>query len=708
MPAPIDVFISFVQEDDALRNDLEKHLTALRRDSLIRDWSDRRIIAGQDRRKEVDARLESARVILLLVSADFLASDYCDEVEVARALARERAGEARVILVSVRACDQSLEQFKGLAVLPRNGKAVTSWSSRDEGWKDVALGLREILGQLAGPRGPYRKLTPSYPDDTIRALSERREAARDRKRALLEAGGSTAEVDKEILDLRRQLREGGQLRAGDSLGDGRYLLLERIGRGGFAIVWKAIDRERGEQVAIKVLHSELAGDSVRRERFIRGARIMAELAHEAVVRVLEPHGEDGGYHYFVMELVTGGDLRRAVLEKRVGGEAVLPIILKVGEALAKAHAEGYVHRDVKPANILLDEAGAPRLTDFDLVGGANTTGGTRTGAMGTFIYAAPELLDRPQDADARADVYGLGMTAVFALHGEELSLNVMRDAEVLIKELSCGPSATALLIKGVLIQAVEWRAQRRFADAASFCKALRAAWALRKEEPSELPLPFPSSDGPAAFRSRLLEGQPVVAAFRSGLSDRKRVRINTSDSPAEPPETADISMLRILSRSSWARWLGVGALVLVGGAGAWRWLKVPNPQTSDLHIDADIIDAGEIASASASGAAPPAPPLTAQQDAKAPKATTEPAKADPEAMRKETLHLLNRGRLKDAILKAREAIAADPGDANGYLYLGSALQDSGKWKDGIEAYCECVRNATRGPINECRQMGGHK
>jgi len=78
------------------------------------------------------------------------------------------------------------------------------------------------------------------------------------------------------------------------------------------------------------------------------------------------------------------------------------------------------------------------------------------------------------------------------------------------------------------------------------------------------------------------------------------------------------------------------------------------------------------------------------------------------ALRKETESLLNRGKTKDAIIKAREAIAADPSDASAYLYLGSALQDSGKWKDGIEAYSECVRNATKGPVNECRQMGGRK
>ena len=86
----------------------------------------------------------------------------------------------------------------------------------------------------------------------------------------------------------------------------------------------------------------------------------------------------------------------------------------------------------------------------------------------------------------------------------------------------------------------------------------------------------------------------------------------------------------------------------------------------------------------------------------------EPSGGDAKALTKEAEAFLNRGKRKEAIVKAREAIAADPSQAMPYLYLGSALQDSGKWKDGIEAYSECVRNATKGPVNECKQMGGHK
>lgn len=392
--------------------------------------------------------------------------------------------------------------------------------------------------------------TPRYPSDEVRALSVRLEAARSRKRSLQEAGVTTAAVDQEILRLRRQLREGGQLRAGDQLGDGRYLLLAPVGSGGFGRVWRAFDRVRNEQVAIKVLHGQLNGDSIRFERFFRGARIMAEFAHEAVVRIVEPHGHDEGYYYFVMDFMPGGDLRRAVLEKRVVGEAVLPIVLKVGEALAMAHASGYVHRDVKPANILLDGSGLPRLTDFDLVSGADTTGGTRTGALGTFIYAAPELLHRPQDADARADVYGLGMTAVFGLCGEELSIDVLRNAEERIEQLQCSAA-----VKNVLKRAIEWRPEERFSDAAAFSEALRSAWTARGDVAGE--------HAPAVARE--------AAAERSGsIRPSGEGRSTVAHAPAarpDVPETlvVDADRSRLLDVRSWRpAWFRLGAALLLG------------------------------------------------------------------------------------------------------------------------------------------------
>jgi tetratricopeptide (TPR) repeat protein len=93
-----------------------------------------------------------------------------------------------------------------------------------------------------------------------------------------------------------------------------------------------------------------------------------------------------------------------------------------------------------------------------------------------------------------------------------------------------------------------------------------------------------------------------------------------------------------------------------------------------------------------------------KEKAEAPAASAE----DASKLKKEALSFLNRGRYKDAIEVSRAAIAADPTDALPYLYLGSALQDTGKWKDGLAAYSDCVRNATKGPVHECRAMGGRK
>lgn len=309
--------------------------------------------------------------------------------------------------------------------------------------------------------------TPHYIDAQTQAVAMELEAAIMRRERLRQIKADTKQVDRDILALRRQLREGGVLRAGDSLGDGRYLLLEQVGRGGFAHVWKTRDRQTSTDVAIKVLRSDLAHDPQRRDRFFRGARIMAELDHPAVVKVLEQKGEDGGYFFFVMEFVPGGDLRQAVLRGDVRGEAGLEIVLKVGKALAKAHEKGVIHRDVKPANILIGADGAPRLTDFDLVAAADTTGGTRSGALGTFVYAAPECMHHPQDADPKVDVYGLAMSAVFVLYGSELPLDVVRDARGFIEKLR-----SIRGIKKMLIKATSWNASGRHTDARLFSHEL--------------------------------------------------------------------------------------------------------------------------------------------------------------------------------------------------------------------------------------------
>ncbi len=142
---PISVFFSYSHEDEPLRNDLAKHLTLLKRQGVISAWHDRMITAGDEWKGEIDKNLEKAQVILLFVSASFIASDYCFDIETKRAVERHDLGDARVIPVLIRPCDWKSALFARLTALPTNWKAVTSWPNQDEAWTDVALGIRRAV-----------------------------------------------------------------------------------------------------------------------------------------------------------------------------------------------------------------------------------------------------------------------------------------------------------------------------------------------------------------------------------------------------------------------------------------------------------------------------------------------------------------------------------------------------------------------------------
>ncbi len=495
----VSVFLSYAPEDIAHRDVLVRHLEPLRRAGKVRVWHDGLVQGGEDRAAVVRSELDRAVLVLLLVSADYLATEACAE-EMGRALDRSRTDAVRVVPVLLRPCSMGFEPIVKLSRLPTNGLPVTVWPDRDVAWTHVV----DSIATLAG--GAALTATESAPNradaDRLRLLAKL-EDARVRKRRLDAAGVPTREVDDEILALKRGLREGGQLRQGDILG-GRYSLLRRLGRGGFATVWEAEDREQHTRVAVKILHAELAGDVTRRERFFRGARIMSELGHPAIVRILATEQQDGGYHYFVMELLAGGDLHAAVLKGEVPAARVVPLILRVGAALSAAHEhpQRFIHRDVKPANVLLDEDGNPKLSDFDLVGGKETTGGTRTGAMGSFVYAAPEMMSRPQEADARADVFGLGMTALFCLHGKALTEDAFYEPKSLLAET--GRPA----VSEVIAKAIERKADRRFADVRSFCEALAAAAEESERRPPADPPPPVHPSGLSADRSATRAAPP--------------------------------------------------------------------------------------------------------------------------------------------------------------------------------------------------------
>jgi hypothetical protein len=148
LPSAIQVFYSYAHEDEDLRTELNKHLILLQRQGVIVGWHDRRITAGTKWSGEIDAHLQRAQIILLLVSADFLASDYCYEVELQRAMTRHEADEARVIPIILRAVDWSSAPFGLLQALPQDGRPITSWSNRDEAFHDVARGIRAVAEEI--------------------------------------------------------------------------------------------------------------------------------------------------------------------------------------------------------------------------------------------------------------------------------------------------------------------------------------------------------------------------------------------------------------------------------------------------------------------------------------------------------------------------------------------------------------------------------
>jgi internalin A len=142
---PRTMFFSYSHRDEALRDELETHLKLLQRQGIISTWHDRKITAGSEWDGEIDRHLETAKIILLLVSADFIASDYCWDKEVKRALERHEAAEAIVVPVLLRSCDWKSAPFGKLQGLPKNITPVTMWTNRDAAWTDVAAGIRARL-----------------------------------------------------------------------------------------------------------------------------------------------------------------------------------------------------------------------------------------------------------------------------------------------------------------------------------------------------------------------------------------------------------------------------------------------------------------------------------------------------------------------------------------------------------------------------------
>lgn len=198
--------------------------------------------------------------------------------------------------------------------------------------------------------------------------------------------------------------------------DGRYRVEARIAVGGMATVYRTVDTRLDRVLALKVMHPTLAADRTFVERFIREAKSVARLSHPNVVGVYD-QGTDGPYVYLAMEYVAGCTLRDVLRERgALQPRAALDILEPVLAALGAAHRAGFVHRDMKPENVLIGDDGRVKVADFGLVRAVDTITSTTGTVLGTVSYLAPEQLEHGT-TDTRVDVYACGVLLYEMLTG---------------------------------------------------------------------------------------------------------------------------------------------------------------------------------------------------------------------------------------------------------------------------------------------------
>jgi serine/threonine-protein kinase len=288
----------------------------------------------------------------------------------------------------------------------------------------------------------------------------------------------------------------------------QYALEGEIGRGGMSVVYGARDIRLNRPVAIKVLPPELAYDPAVRARFTREAQTSALLAHAHIVPIYDV-GEREGIAYFVMALVSGGNLATLLArEPRQPVDEVRRILCEVADALAYAHLRGVIHRDIKPDNILLDgESGRVMVTDFGIARAMEA--GTRltvTGiAVGTPTYMSPEQAVGEREIDGRSDLYTLGVLGYQMLTGR-VPFTAGNSMALLMKHVTERPRSIAELrpdtpraLREVIERALMKAPEDRWPSAAALREALMsddapgASWRAEQREPVRYTSPRPDS-----------------------------------------------------------------------------------------------------------------------------------------------------------------------------------------------------------------------
>jgi eukaryotic-like serine/threonine-protein kinase len=373
--------------------------------------------------------------------------------------------------------------------------------------------------------------------------------------------------------------------------EGRYRIDAPIARGGMSMVFRGTDTRLDRPVAIKVMDPKFAGDPQFLSRFEFEARAVAKLKHPSLVAVYD-QGIDGEYPFLIMELVEGGTLRELLRERGpMPPHAVRAVAEPVLRAIGTAHDAGLVHRDVKPENVLISDAGEVKIADFGLVravAAANTT--SASVILGTAAYLSPEQVTTGT-ADARSDVYSFGVL-IFELLTGRVPFTGDNSLSVAYQRVENDVPAPSDFIGGVppefdalVAKATSRDPAQRFADANEMAAKLQTIAMELNLPPYRVPAPRDSAEhlsesyqtGAAHHPGERPHTPNPVAAHYSPAPQPHHTRVVTAPRP-RPEEYSPVPAATAFgdnhARRTGLMWVGiVTALTLLVGIGGW-WLGV--------------------------------------------------------------------------------------------------------------------------------------
>ena len=416
-----------------------------------------------------------------------------------------------------------------------------------------------------------------------------------------------------------------------------YEIMEELGRGGMAMVYRAKDRQLEREVAVKVLPFSLAFDTEFVERFQREARTAAQLEHPNIISIYRV-GRSGRVIYFVMKFLRGGSLSTVLAaRKKLTPPEIRRLLSEAGSALGYAAQRGIVHRDIKPDNIMFDEFGQSVLTDFGIAKAASGQKLTGTGmSIGTPHYMSPEQA-RAQTTDGRSDIYSLGVVAYQCLTG-----TVPYDGE---DSFSIGykhitePIPTPSLVTADerrIFEVIKRMLMKDPFDRFQSCEELVASF---RGQPIAAPGAVRSSAATFVGSAAAVAGTGAAVGGGSGLPPIVSQPTTPLDSPLVnrrmtplerrevPRRVADRSVAMRTSTSSWA-WLWVLLAVLGGAGGAFYYYQARGfaPGTTGLDPSPDSIPSRDSLAAGAPSQTP-VPPVAVDTAAVPPAGVTTPPAA---------------------------------------------------------------------------------